>query len=115
MTEQRVCANRRELILGAAALPLLAAPLAMAAPMPATDPWAMPENMDPNIFANGLIGAASVAHSILSNHRPAGAMIKGFQFHCLDGEIDHVTIWATVVTPDYRLLHARPAVYNGWR
>lgn len=119
MTNERTCANsltlsRRTVMTGGAAT-LLAAPLVAAVPAPSPVVDLMPENLDPDIFANGLLGAAGFVHYMLWKNRPDGSAIKGFQFRCVSGEIVAESIWATVITSDYRLLHARPAVYNGWK
>ncbi|WP_407491864.1 hypothetical protein [Pseudooceanicola sp. MF1-13] len=63
--------------------------------------------------------AAIVAHAraimdLLRESAPEGAMVKGFSFTAVDGEIRPDSIWASAITEDYRLVHLRPSVRFNW-
>lgn len=52
---------------------------------------------------------------LLKADLPEGALLKGFEFRCNDDGIEPGTIWASGMTPDFNLCHARPDMYDGWR
>lgn len=64
---------------------------------------------------NDILSHAVAIHRALKANVPEGAWVNGFQFRCVDGEIVTETIWASAMTDNYLLIHARPAVYDGWR
>ena len=52
---------------------------------------------------------------LLNADAPDGAVLRGFDFRCLGGEVLHDSIWASAINEDCRLYSARPCVYEGWR
>lgn len=52
---------------------------------------------------------------LLKKSAPDDAYLKGFQFTCMDGEINPDSVWSTVQLTNHNLAHMRPAVRPGWR
>jgi hypothetical protein len=98
---------------------LLAAPAVLAATMTGAAVAAeMPDDWRPDVET---VEQAIIAHVreimvLLRETAPVGAWMRGFQFSCVDGEISPETIWASAQrADDFNLIHARPAVFEGWR
>lgn len=96
---------------------LLAAPatIASATVADASLPPMVTPGFTPSVGGQGIIASCSIIRITAGKSLPTGASLQGAQFRCIDGEIDADSIWVSAMTQDYRLIHMRPNVYEGWR